>query len=549
MIINSDISLEPLSTLRNDAINSIKYTLLLDYKIPFIDNTENLIPEIMKNCHECCSGLFRNKLTENNDQIYFSFFGDSFPPSPPKKEAKNTSNKENTPKDLSFLDKFPPNDYIYPSIGKIGFPTLILDHCIISSYHAIISDLLHGKTITAYEIVNNVKFDGFYSLYKKNRLNLISESILKKGSGEYLNNSKKSSTASDFTKKANSHFKSLPQLESLFRNTSTQNITQPENRYYLQFSGVFSRICAIDSRKWNSFSSKIKETNKYNKLENFESLSDRICPRIKNIFPKVPEKVFPESSGDPVDGLYHRYLIERIFNFNLVYCLLRNIHRLEKKTSFRLSQKEIFLTLSGCQKLPNVFSRQYFLQYALEKLITEPMSHLDFWHEHQLDLGSYAMETTTRTEKYFHFPKWLEQLTHFFDYMAEYVIPIYEWCFINMLMDVIEKTSNPCDTHNTHLIRAMEILANHMKKNYEKILRPINIPSYQDTLDLITTHKSGVEDLNFSASFLQLLFDTFCSPTRKLDLNLLPLNHDFFVLKNVNSERHIRDFYINLLFP
>ncbi len=51
MIKNHYIPLDTSSILRNDALNSIKYTLLLNYEVPDITDMDNLIPEVMKCCH------------------------------------------------------------------------------------------------------------------------------------------------------------------------------------------------------------------------------------------------------------------------------------------------------------------------------------------------------------------------------------------------------------------------------------------------------------------------------------------------------------------
>ncbi len=126
--------------------------------------------------------------------------------------------------------------------------------------------------------------------------------------------------------------------------------------------------------------------------------------------------------------------------------------------------------------------------------------------------------------------------------MAEYVIPIYEWCFTNMIMEVIEKqypvdsNQNPQYTHKLRLTYAMDVLAKYIESNYKQILRPLEIPQYQDTLDLITKHKSSLYDIKLSADSLQQLFESFFSSEKELDLNLTHLCPDFFLFnKEIQS--------------
>lgn len=564
MINNSYISLSKSSNIRNDAINSIKHTLLLNYESPKIEDISNPIPEIIKSCNKCCSELFQNAESIHNsyNTIYFDFFG-----------TRNTTSKDKTKADcvkgrykesaceLSFLDMYTLSDTKIKSKNAtknysnrtIGFPDMILDHCVLSCYHAVITDLLCGNSVTLYETTNNIGYTGFYSLYKSNRIDFQSERILKKSQNNQHINRKKSSSASDFSRIIETHFKPFPYLRTLFEN----NTSQEAARYYLQFSGLLSHICEIDARNFRLFSPKITDHNKNDVLKNFEDFSAFISNK------KVEGNINPQSSllrNNRVDELYYRHIIERIFNLNLFYSLLRNIHRIESQTDYRLCQKEIIEVLCLCQKLPNTFSRQYFLQYAFDKIITRPISYLDFWHEHILDLNNNVLESSTRFKTSFQFTKWIEQFEHFCNYMAEFVIPVYEWCFTNMVMEVMEQKvsigsdqNNPADFHKRCLTEAMETLAEYMDENYNQITRPIHFAKYQDSLDIITKHKSGILDLNISADSLQNLFDVFYPKQRNLDLNLSHLNRNFFIHSGngncQNNLRHVRNFYLNLLYP
>ena len=142
MIKNTCISLHPSSPIRNDALNSIRHTLLLKYEVPKVDNRNQLISEVTKSCQKCCQGLFRDTIDLSYENILFNFFGTL----PPMAVAtlKNASYK------LSFLDRFPPNNQLYPKMSHIGYPTMILDHCVLSCYHAVLTELLGNKTVTSY---------------------------------------------------------------------------------------------------------------------------------------------------------------------------------------------------------------------------------------------------------------------------------------------------------------------------------------------------------------------------------------------------------------
>lgn len=539
MINNTYIPLDQSSSLRNEALNSIKHTLLLKYEVPNVDNKNQIIFEVMKSCQKCCQGLFRDTTASSNEKIYFGFFGTLFP-------IKETSLKNASCK-LSFLDEFPPNQEMYPQMSNIGFPTMILDHCVLSCYHAVLTELLGNRTVTAYEMVNDIKPQGIYSLYKKDKLNFQSEPILKKKNTNLYSesNSKKSSSASDFGKKAKTHIKALTSTLPIFKAEGFNDT----NGFLLQFADIFSHICDIDVRRWKFLSSKINENNRFDILERFKLLSE-------DLFPTKDKKTYIT-----VDNLYYYYIMERISNVKLISCLLKNIKFIEKNTRYVLCQEEIINTLCLCQKFPNVFNRQYFIQYAFDQLINKPISYLDFWHDHRLDMSTSVLESPLKPVHHFQFVRWLEQFSLFCDYMSEYVIPIYEWCFTNMLMDTIEKNFVP-DTgkettinkfmHRTNLLTAYEVLSEYMQQNSEQILYPVPFSKQPGTLSFVTKAESDLNFLDIPADTLQQLF-RLCFSHEELDLNLCKLNPDFFLNNrkkpNARNFEHIRNFYINLLYP
>ncbi len=539
MIKNTCISLHPSSPIRNDALNSIRHTLLLKYEVPKVDNRNQLISEVTKSCQKCCQGLFRDTIDLSYENILFNFFGTL----PPMAVAtlKNASYK------LSFLDRFPPNNQLYPKMSHIGYPTMILDHCVLSCYHAVLTELLGNKTVTSYEMVNDIKLQGIYSLYKRNKLNFQSEPILKKKNPNlyFESNSKKSSSASDFGKKAQTHIKALTSTQPIFKAEDFNDT----NGFFLQFADIFSHICDIDVRRWKFLSSKINENNKFDILERFKLLSEEL-------FPAKDKKTYVT-----VDNLYYFYIMERISNVKLISCLLKNIDFIEKNTQYILSQEETINTLCRCQKFPNVFSRQYFIQYAFDQLINKPISYLDFWHRHRLDMSTSVLKSTLKPIKHFQFVRWLEQFSLFCDYMSEYVIPIYEWCFTNMLMDTIEKNFVPDTdkekiinkfTHRTNLVTAYEVLSEYMQQNSEQIICPVPFDEQPGTLSFVTKAESDLKFLDIPADTLQHLFQ-ICFSQEELDLNLCQLNPDFFLngrkKSSARNSEHIRNFYINLLYP
>lgn len=499
---NTYIPLSNNSKIRTDAAGTIKYTLLLNYELPSADSHSNLIENLFTKCHNCCSGLF----SDSPEQITYNFFG---------------------------------SKYIDPKQSHASFPQLhsmILNHCIISSYHAIITELLRDEHIPSYTLVNKIRTKGIYELYK-------TDLIINEGNKLRFKNraassySHKSRKASDFYKKSASH-KEI--LEPLFISTPSDNTYQ----YSLQFSSLCYKICNIYASRFKKTDFKSSDffLNWLEKMHSsFISGAD-----IKTIATKNKDDI------SLIDFLYTYFLSERLFNFRLIYSLLRNILIVEEKTDYRLCTSDILKILSLCKKLPNVFSRQYFLKFAFDSFDDISNSYADFWHENDMK-GNDIIMGINRTQRLgFQFEKWIEQYELFINYMSEFIIPIYEWCFLDMLLSVIE-CDYPSETHFNHLLRAVTILSDHVNTHYKEILTPQeNFNSEdKDILSILCKPKKIATLHNLSLDTLKTIYNELYLPEND-DLNLpVYLNPNYF--KNINPDKRnnsvmrIRAFYTNLI--
>lgn len=498
---NTRIPLSSVSSIRTDAVGTIKYTLLLNYELPSAGS--NFMENLFTQCHNCCSGLF----SDSPGQIAYNFFG---------------------------------SQHIDPTQSHASFPQLhrmILNHCIISSYHAIITELLGDKSVSSYTLANKIRSKGIYELINDkiiinegNSLNFKSRS-----SSTY---SKKSSKAADFYRKSDSH-KQI--LEPLFIPQSSSDT----HLYSLQFSSLCYRICNIYASKFNKMD--FKSSDSFLKwLE--ELISDLIPPKDLNSVMVGGKGAFP------IDCLYSYFLSERVFNLRLLYTLLRNIVVVEQKTDYRICTRDILKILSLCRKLPNVFSRQYFLKFAFDAYESTDNSYMDFWRENDMK-GNDIIVGINRTERLgFQFTKWIEQYRLFINYMSEFAIPIYEWCFLDMLLSSIER-NYPSKSHFEHLLEAVEILSNHVNNHCREILQPgtTSNPKNDDMLYPFTRLRNIHSLYNLSLDTLKFIYDELYLPENdKIDLNLPTyLNPNYFKNnlpdKRNNSLMRIRAFYTNLI--
>ena len=458
---NQHISLSPDSQVRIDAINTIKYTFLLDYNPPeYIitqpqqqvgttkfnsDNTvkdgKNFLQNVFFNCLQCCDSLFNFHFPEYS-KWPSSFFGICYYSEP-----------------FEFFSSFTGSVYYTGSIYKdidtytIKLPTLqnlILQHCVISCYHVMITEKNKGNYYTPYQMVKPQNTPG---------------------------NKSTSAAASNFNSKTTSHLKDIPIIFSFIE------YTEPLTAY--RFPKVlvpcWKDICEIPSPVFRTIYSQSHTPKK----------------RFDNIL-KVREN-WSLSSEKSIEGLHKHYLFERFFHFDLFYYAYLMAYAFTNLLNKEYCQKFGFLqsisdminrnkyliisALRSISDLPNTFSRQYFLLYALCSINELTNSASDFWH-------NQAVNYNLKPPK-FEISTWIGQFNRFIRYLSNIVIPVFEWCFIGMLLEGIEKAF-PSETHENHLERGITILSHFIEQNYELYRDPMSVlknPSIQ--IDNLFTNITG----------------------------------------------------------
>lgn len=514
MISNQTIHLDNNSPKRLEAENIIKYTLLLSYDITDLNaDSTDIIGQIMDNTHKCCSFLFAN----DPKYIVYNFFGTLIPRNP------NT---------LAYLNAFSENG--------VNIHNMILQNSVMSAYHAILTEYLSSYAITSYTL-NNLKEYGAYAAYKKGIFSVtetgvsLSRSKLRNSTKDY---SKNSSKASDFNKLFKNKYKAIP---------SYMNFLLPGNEaqghYLLQYATLCKAICGISpSMLRNLYGNKSKKLSPEYISDAISSLINAFTPPIQKFSP-VDERNFVQFGGNIVDGVYQYYLAEKIFNMNLFYSLAQIIKEKEKNSNYRFSNSDILEGLSTCKKLPNPFSRTYLLHYAFDHIDDKCISYQDYWHDHDIEKRDVAMSIVRKMPPGFQFDKWFRQFQQFIIYMSDHVIPIYDWCFLTMLLNVIERT-NPDKSHIFHLEKCLDILGAYITKNYRGIMKPIILKDGKsmDGVDMISQKKFYLDQ-----DKIELLCQSFFKET-DIELNLKSLDLESFKGTNNKHIKIIQDFYNDLLF-
>lgn len=544
MVTNTHVDLSRTSQIRIDAINTIKYTLLLDYKIPEYNTQKKVfLSNVFNNCQKCCYGLFYNTalIGKNNEIQSYNFFG----------IKEGYSNKLQT--QFQDFGKISSKVNVTAQSDPIThLHNFILQHCVMSSYHAILTELELNKTINSEDLIINTKHLNY------NRKEKIREK------------NPKSTEKTNFNKTSSTHFAALPFLENLIV------LDKEETIFAEQFAEWWYHICGFNSRKLKSIF--LKRENRENKNENVTEetkkeltqkeiekffIQDREESSINMLFPKYSESTEIDNNDKPM-LLYHYYLTENIFNFRLFYCTLKAIDFVNQSNMYRLDQMDLIRSLISVTTLPNVFSRQLFLMYAILNIEQNVNSNKDFWYFQSLE---YNKDNDIKYSV-FDLYKWSRQLELFSNYFSNFIIPVYEWCFIGMLFEGIESVNG--ERHKCNLITAKEILEEFMIENFDCFISPYIEKENSFSSKFSKSPQKMDEDmLNFkndmsqiyfksdiSTEYLTKLFNSFFYELRTkssdIELNLsTKLKPDYFKKERHNQYSNFSDeirlFYLNLL--
>ena len=534
---NQIIHLSPDSLERQEAENILKYTLLLDTDDnctdpPFLtdgidaedvladmqcneSNYKNNIDKIISNIREItirnCSKLFATKETSYCPD---NFFG------------QNIRNKN-----IRITSKV--------------FFTMLLDDAVMWSYHAVITELFSScQNITPYTSVKFLKEKGLCELLEKKWISLNNEGIeihLKKF--QYQRNNSCIPEASNYKTKLNTILKNI----GVDEDEAKLNDGIP-----IQFTNLLYLISdAKLNYKW-LFSTR-------SNIYAFRKDSSRFYQALNVLTPHINKTTIGDSKF--VDKIYSYYILEKIFNINLLYNLLYNLDMQVKDNrpgASNLLYPEILSDLKNCLKLPNVFSRNYFITYAFGYIDEDTASSADFWRNIDFTQRDNHLRTI-RENLRFQFLKWCQQYTAFTNYMSDFLLPLYKWHFLSLLLQRIEKEF-PSYSHLGHLGIIFILLSNWLKYHGEEVLNPYAcniIPcSFQDISEKAALKGDSLETENLPfTDLLQELTNKsygclfpFCN-NLDLELNPSPINREFFKGSEIyNDHVNLIKYYIDILF-
>ena len=322
----------------------------MDYSVPTYRDDDSFIFDVLERCQTCCSGLFAKLSRFGLPNYRINLFG----------QAINTSygKMKNCKKDTSKMRKCKNCNHVTCSSDKctenhdkcrtcscknltkfidttemfvISLPqvqaesykdflfsphidNMILQHCVLSCYHSILTSLKDKESTTLYEVINSPHL-GYLNC----------KSYSKKS------NSKKSAIASDFLRTTQTHIK---YLESFSEIILTPNDDVKGYRVLEPFSELWYSICNVPASKFDNLyhikePKTITNTHTDTLLANVIDISNALKPKMRN----------GNFTSSPADSLYQCYLNERIFNLRLFYTLYNHYPQLKGKS--KKHKKEI----------------------------------------------------------------------------------------------------------------------------------------------------------------------------------------------------------------
>lgn len=480
MIHNDIISLNPNDITRQQAKGIIQYTLMLDYKCPYINpSTPDAINKLIESAKLCC-----NPLLSQMGYNHYNFFGTN----------TNTNNQT-----LTYLTHAPVLEcpgFIPPSTS---ISDLLIQNSLMMAYHTILTELLSETTVTAYELANHLKGKGAHKANRQLKKNTSTNACSK---------------ASTFTRK---YITRLSEYSNYFAFTIKPTQTESRLQFKSQYTALSNIICQTNISNFKKLftSSTTASKSKLNEdviADNTISVLDNL---IKIFTPHLASGSSPK--GDVIDILYEHYIAEKFLSLNLFHDILHLIAKVETITNHRysLNNKETLQLLAKCQKLPCPFIRKYLLHFAFDHIYTDgTFSYLDYWKDHDLNRRN-IVASTVNYPRGFQFDRWLKQYELFIDYLSDYIIPIYDWCFICMLMDSVEK-EYPNQTHEENLKCALRTLEEYLQANYKKILHPLELPKQKgyprQSYVINELQKTFYTDPNIALNITPLTLDLFTNP-------------------------------------
>lgn len=428
---NSDLSVCSIPACE-EAQKTLEYTLLLPKITAVNSSQEDWVSNALVQCHCAC----HSRLFYLNNGNFFGDFNCHCNDSAKLYDLhQNIITEYNEESPLSFLKK----DF---------FANTILSQCILSAYDAIMHILIQEKYLKSYSLANIVKKQGFNELTTSGILKS-DFSCKRKTLADTIG---ASSYASAFESKLNTHL-------DIWKSTKFIDILPyAANKIPLLDSALIYRLANIDSRLFKNY------LELYNQ-GNSKSLKDNSA--IWNTYVDFHTAISEDLPKNETDRLYYLYRLENLFSLNLANCVLQNVYQLKYAGKPYPDGINDYKTISMLCKLPNVFSRNLYLQFAFDAIWNDVSPQGSFFDQ----LFKPEQVVYTKQIKPFNIHEWLLYFEKFCRFFSELVYPVYEWYFLLTLLKTVEENTKAGFIDK--MIILQKELSHFIEKHHEYIENPL----------------------------------------------------------------------------
>lgn len=451
---NNFISINNLDSMITEARNTLTHTFSLNYEPDSLlaelnqENPAAKISRMSKYMHEACLPLFcpvsydRSTVTKLNGLCNgtWQFFGDLSPnDSTPQKRAGVLSCLTSTQ---------------YYKVWE----SMLTHHCLLTTYDKLHDIIFHEIEISGYHLMRLFDEQGFHYALKNGNFHIGTENghfnipELQKNSKSKVADSNRASNygRNSYPSKLGTIkeiFISYPKLTEIgkyIKLSRSENAKQKYTKVVIPMN-IFPLLQRIGG-KGKDFANICKLYNSQQSLTPMHL--NKFIDSVSSIQELTPDEV---KCMTKTDILYSQYKLEQVFNFNLVYCLTKNIRSFDKRFEQRMHDDSTFIdTVSSVVNLPNTFSRPFLIQMAFDCCADD--LHLDSsFLVTRVNSSDMVMSVDKRSHKMTDthnlLRQWRDCYNNFVNYMAELVFPVYESYFFVMMYDMFsDSESSPAQT-------------------------------------------------------------------------------------------------------
>ncbi len=222
-----------------------------------------------------------------------------------------------------------------------------------------------------------------------------------------------------------------------------------------RFLGDLLGLYNVDIGEFTGETSKVENKKAWERLYNFKK---SICYTI------------PSSGKVPVDDIYRYYRLESMFNMDIFNCIAQNIQKVKQAGRPCPSGINDYTSIAFAAALPNIFTRNIFVQYAFECLIRQNKLGYSNFLVSQNQKKAFAFPA----EEGFSIHTWHKLFENFCSLFSWIIIPAQEWYFLITLYETVKyHYTEECSSAKDKMFaenKLYEVLKKYIEENATQLI-------------------------------------------------------------------------------